>query len=32
MAKSAHPLDLVEIVHVSSATLGEAMAAASWAR
>ncbi len=31
MAKSAHPLDLGELVHVSSATLGAAMAAGSWA-
>jgi hypothetical protein len=31
MAKSAHPLDVGELMHVSSATLGAAMAAASWA-
>ena len=31
MTKSAHPLDVGELMHVSSATPGAAMAAASWA-
>jgi len=32
MAKSAHPLDVGELMHVSSAPPGAAMAAASWTR